>query len=166
MSPVQQFIDTISLALKGDTQSVFFLVAAYSFILLFYSFIYQVRVSRWPTTTGVLDEGRISEWGAHQRQRGNQNFKLFAACRYEVAGITYDGSRVSPWLVIASANARFLLSKQLNSISRKNENAVLVYYNPRKPKRSFLVKPGRSGMFTTIVLACLPAILYVAEYYI
>ena len=125
MNPLQDFIDTISLALKGDTQSVFFLVAIYSFVLLFYSFIYQIRIARWPTTMGILDEGGIGQWGARERQRANQKFKLFASYRYEVGGVTCNGSRVSPWLVIASANARFLLSKQLNNISRKAENAVV-----------------------------------------
>ena len=65
---------------------------------------------------------------------------------YRVGSQDYKGSKVSIWVVVASYNARFLLQKKLDLVERVGDTGVVVYYNPKKPAKSVLLKPGLLGL--------------------
>ena len=166
MNPLLYFQDAIKSASNGETQGVFFLCAVYAFLMLSYSMIYQLRVSRWPSTTGTLHSETIEKWGNREFVTSNQQYKVAALYTYSVDGTTYQGKRVSPWIIIASHNARFLLKHQLNQTQKQSDNNVTIFYNPRKPSKSWLVKPGVKGMILTLILALIPMSLYLFRYHV
>lgn len=166
MNPLLYFQDAIKSAANGETQGIFFLCAVYALLMLIYSLIYQIRVSRWPSTTGTLHLGTIEKWGTRELLKANQQYKVAALYTYSVNGTKYQGKRVSPWIIIASHNARFLLKRQLNQAQMQSGNEVTVFYHPSKPAKSWLVKPGVKGMILTLILALLPMALYLSRYHV
>lgn len=159
------FEDRARSILEGDPQGIFFCVSIYTFVLLMISFIYQLRILRWPKVIGQLHGLDITEWGVKERQRSNQMYEATSSYSYSVNGVEYESNRVSPWYVLASRNARFLLEAQLNSITGISDGRVGIYYDPKNPKKSYLIKPGRFGILTTLVISVAPIILYVLKYH-
>ena len=84
---------------------------------------------------------------------------------YLVSNKEYEGSRISPWIFVASYNARFLLEKQQAQVQINADGAVKVYYNPRNPKKSYLIVAGKTGILVTLLLGALPLISYWMKYY-
>ena len=157
--------DMLELAMVGNAQGVFFFMVLYAFIFLTYSFFYQLRVSGWPSVIGDLDEASIEIWGARERQKSDQMFKAKAGYRYIVNGMEFIGTRISPWFLLASSNAKFLLKYQLNSVKSLSNGKVEVYYNPKKPSKSFLIKPGAVGFSITLIFAFFPVVVYAIKYH-
>ena len=61
--------------------------------------------------------------------------------------------------MIASGIARGVLDLQARGIRRISDK-VLVIHHPRKPRRSYLVRPGWGGIAVLLALALLPPALY------
>ena len=154
------------LARGGEVQGVWFFAALYALLLCGYSLAFQLRTRRWPSVRGVLLQAEVASFGAAEPVLSERDYVTDAAYRYEVAGEAYEGKRVSPWIVVASHNARRLIEMQLAWIDRGSDGTATVYYNPRKPGRSYLVLPGKVGMGVTAVIALLPAAGYLSRFHL
>ncbi|NND71032.1 MAG: DUF3592 domain-containing protein [Rhodothermales bacterium] len=154
-----------NLAVDGGKQGILFFVAVYAFLLPGYSLIRQLIVRRWPGTPGVLIRAGVEGAGGVASVKWRGNYIATALYSYQVDGKSYDGSRVSAWVMMASYNARFLLQRQLDKIQTSGDGRVMVYYNPKNPQKSFLLKPGYAGLAVTVTLMLVPGCLYVMHYH-
>lgn len=152
------------LSLEGEKQGILFFISLYALLLCSYSFVRQCLIRRWPVTKGILLNSSISEWGITERLRAEQDYAADVTYRYSVSGKEYTGTKLSPWIIIASHNARFVLSNQLKGLRKYRDGSVDVYYHPRRPGKSLLILPGYWGMLVTLSLALLPMIFYAQEY--
>ena len=71
-----------------------------------------------------------------------QNYEVSVRYTYSVAGVDYVGYRLSPTLIFVSSNLRFILNWQMKRIKKLDDEKVIVLYNPSKPGKSFLIRPG------------------------
>jgi len=152
------------LASEGDKQGVIFFAALYTFVMAMYSSVFQLNVMKWPSTRGELQQAAVSKIGGTDLVTSEQEYIAKALYRYHVDGESFQGKRVSPWAISTSHNANFVLEKQMQGIHRYDDGSVQVFYNPKKPKKSFLIKPGKFGLAFTMLLAVLPLVLYVYAY--
>ena len=149
----------------AEVQGIWFWAALYALIVCGYSVIYQLRVRSWPSAEGTLDEACLGKFGAPEHSISDQEYQLEVTYSYEVSGTQYHGTRVSPWLIIASHNQRGILKTQLRGIKYHAPNRVDVIYNPSKPSKSFLVRPGRLGLFVTLLIAVVPFLAYFIKFH-
>ena len=154
-----------ALALAGDVRGLFFWCSVYALVLLFYSAVYQIRISRWPNIHGEVLQSGVKRFGGTESNRAEQSYSTSARYRYTVDGDEHTGERVSPWVIVASHNVRAVLEKQMASIETDKQNRVRVFFNPRAPHKSFLIRPGWLGISVTLSLAVLPAVLYWLKYH-
>ena len=162
---ILEYIEVMfQLALNGNTQGIFFWAAVYVFLVCLYSLVYQLRINRWPGVIGKLTNIGVQKFGSTARTIAEQDYVAGSCYQYQVDETRYQGSRVSPWSVVASQNMRRILVMQLKSVGKLPDNQVTVYYNPRKPEKSFLIKPGLKSQLFTAVLTCLPIVLYWLKY--
>ena len=162
---IDYFGEMSGLAAEGHRQGIFFFASFYTLLMLTYSVIYQLRITSWPSANGVLVKAGVEQFGATDWVKANQDYVASSLYEYSVDGTAYQGSRVSPWVIVASHNARFVLKKQMSNIKQNADGSVEVFFNPKKPKKSFLIKPGRVGLSVTFALAVTPFLLYWAEYH-
>ena len=87
-----------------------------------------------------------------------------ALYEYSVGGRSYENSKISPWIMVASHNVRFLLHRQRRKVSVGPEGEVIVYYNPRRPEKSILIKPRPVGQLITAAIGIAPLALYASRY--
>jgi len=117
-----------------------------------HSLAYQLRIRAWPVTNGKLLEADTRIIGGHDARRPSEtDYINSVAYAYSVDGESYVGDRFSPWVVVASHNLKRLLEKQLDDVETGGN--VPVRYNPKKPAKSFLKKPGLAGLLVTSVFA-------------
>ncbi len=157
-------MDTVRAALDGDRQSMLLIAAVYMLLVCGYSVLYQVRMSRWPGVSGKLRHLEVELFGARERALPNRQYYSDALYEYSVGGSSYENSKISPWVMVASHNARFLLHRQLRKVAAGPEGEVTVYYNPQRPHKSILIKPGPVGQLVTAALGIAPLVLYVSRY--
>ena len=159
------FQEMWQLAIQGEAQAIWFWAAFYTFILCTYSLIFQCRTRKWHITHGELIESGVKKFGGTGRGTSYQEYVSGALYHYNISGIAYEGTRISPWIFVASRNARFVLEKQMSSIQRYPNGKVKVFYNPKKPKKSFLIIAGKVGIFIIFLVSVLPIILYFLKYH-
>ncbi|GAA6183361.1 MULTISPECIES: DUF3592 domain-containing protein [Alteromonadaceae] len=152
------------LASEGEKQGVLFFVVFYLLIVCLYSFIKQILIRQWPVAKGTLLTASVEQSGVPQILLSDQEYKVNSLYAYQVSGKVYQGKRVSPWIIIASHNAKFILKTQLNKIKKNEDGSVNVIYNPKAPAKSYLLKPGVIGMVITFGIAVIPLLLYFQEY--
>ncbi len=148
---LETLTEVIQAALKGDEQSLFLIAAVYMLLVCGYSVFYQVRMSR-------------RTFGARERVLGDQDYVADALYEYEVDGTPYENSRISPWVIVASHNVRFILHRQLNRITLGPDGEIAVYYNPQRLEKSVLKKPGAVGQLITMTIGIARTALYAARY--
>lgn len=153
------------LALEAEPQGVLFWVGVYTFVVCTYSLLFQIRTRSWPSVEGELVQAGVRMFGAHEFVLANQDYVSNALYHYRVSGVAYEGTRISPWLFVASHNMRFILEKQMSSIQRQANGGVKVFYNPKKPQKSYLIIAGKMGIIITSVTALTPLFLYVLKYH-
>ncbi len=154
------------LAIQGETQGVWFWAAIYTLIVCTYSLIFQIRTRSWPSTLGELNDIRVKRFGPKVLITYQQDYTSKALYQYEVSGVTYEGTRISPWVFVASHNARFVLEKQMASVRRTTDGKVKVFYNPNNPQKSYLIIAGRIGIAITLLISALPLISFYFKYYV
>ena len=71
-----------------------------------------------------------------------REYEAMVRYSYSIDGITYEGDRLNAWYVTVTHNLRTLLKFQFRGIERHKGNKVTVFYNPRKPQKSYLDVPG------------------------
>ena len=158
--------EMFDLAAAGDTQGIWFWAAVYAALVCGYSVFHQLRVRRWPSTMGRLERLGLRKFGATEWARSEQDYVGDALYTYRVDGTLYEGSRVSPWVVVASHNARALLSWQQRGVEHGEDGGVRVYYDPARPGKSFLIVPGRVGLVVTVGAALVPAVTYLFRFHV
>ena len=124
-----------------------------------------MRTYTWPDTIGTLVDSEIKKFGGTEWAKTNQDYVVSALYTYTVDNKLYQGKRVSPWVFVTSHNMKRVLEKQMQYIQRYGEDKVKVFYNPRNPKKSFLIKPGRKGQLFTAFLAVMPLAMYLSKYH-
>ncbi|MEE4299843.1 MAG: DUF3592 domain-containing protein [Pseudomonadales bacterium] len=152
--------DMFRLARDGELQGIWFWAAVYVALVCTASLRFQLRTRRWPTTTGQLARLGIRRFGASEMTLSEQDHVGDALYTYRVAGKDYEGRRISPWIVVASHNARALLRLQNRGVVRAASGEVRVHYDPRRPQKSFLVVAGWPGLLLTAAVIVLPAVGY------
>ncbi len=162
---VEYIRDMWDLAAAGDRQGVFFFIVVYVLVILTYSLFYQRYVASWSGTRGKLVQLGLRIFGATGWVISEQEYVTTSLYEYSVGGEKFQGKRVSPWAIVASYNVRFVLNKQMKHIKRYGDDGVEVYFNPKNPEKSFLIKPGKMGMAVTAMLAVAPMLFYVFEYH-
>jgi hypothetical protein len=145
---------------QGEVQAIVFWGAVYCFVVGLFSLVYQLRIRRWPVASGVLAKAGVQRWGGPEWVQSDQQYSLDAAYVYRVDGRVYEGHRVSSWVMVASHNARFLLESQLKGVQRHADGTVSVFYNPKRPHKSYLIRPGMVGLLVTWILIVGPAFYY------
>ena len=154
------------LAINGQKQGVIFFAALYALAMLGYSFVYQLRIRTWPSTRGTLTKATLGKVGGTDLVVSRQEYAASALYEFDVGNITYRGSRISPWVLLASHNARFFLEKQLRGIERYEDGRVKVFFNPKNPNKSFLIRPSAPGLAVTATVAVAPIALYWFSYHV
>lgn len=154
-----------SLALQGELQGIWFWSATYAVLVCGYSVAYQFSIRSWPSTLGSLNEAIVARFGYSQRVTSDQEYRAETFYSYSVSNQKYRGRRVSPWIIVASHNLRFVLKKQLSGVKSDSNGMVDVFYKPNRPEKSFLVKPGIAGMGVTFVLGSVLAIAYLFRFH-
>ncbi len=125
------------LAIQGETQGVWFYAALYTLAVCSYSLFFQIRTRKWPNVAGQLNSLGVVKFGGTETSLSEQDYRSKALYTYHVDGVVYEGKRVSPWVVVASHNARFVLDKQHAAIEHLPNGSVKVFYNPHNPKKAF-----------------------------
>ena len=166
MKLIIYFQDMWQLASQGQAQGIWFWAALYVFIVCVYSLIFQIRTRYWPFTPGELAELEVEKHGATESVKSNQDYTSTALYKYNVSGVAYDGTKISPWVFVVSHNARFVLKKQMSSIQRLPDGKVKVFYNPNNPKKSYLITAGKVGICITLLICALPLILFYFKYHV
>ena len=151
MDLIESLQQAFAAAQAGRFEGYFALLFFFLGFLCIYSIVYQLRIRGWPSTPGQLLKAHTREFGAKAFIPAETDYINAVAYEYGVAGKTYVGERFSPWVMVASHNLKALLEKQLDGIQAGQ--TVPVYYNPRKPAKSFLKRPGMVGLVVTALIA-------------
>ncbi len=142
---------SFSNTLEGDTQALFAVVFFLVGFAVCGSFLYQLRIRAWPSVPGTLRGSAVARWGATEMVTHEQDYSVEVCYDYEVDGERHTGQRFSPWVVVASHNLKWILEKRLRVATA--QDTLEVFYNPRNPTKSFLVRPGIVGLLVTASLA-------------
>jgi hypothetical protein len=152
------------LALQGNRQGVWFCVAVYAFLICGYSVLFQLLIRTWPSVKGQLKHLGVDKFGA-AFILPDQDYRADALYSYQVDGKTYQGKRISPWIIIASHNVQFVLKHQLAKVETFADNKVKIFHKPSNPAKSWLILPSKLGVFITFLISLLPAFSYWLEFY-
>ncbi len=165
MSQIHYFQEMWQFALQGKDQGIWFWATFYCFAVCSYSVVFQIRTLFWPSTPGERLDLEISQFGGPDASKSDQDYVSTALYRYKVSGEVYEGSRVSPWVFVASHNAKFILEKQISAIQHYPDGTVKVFYNPSNPQKSFLIIASKMGICITLTIGILPIILFYFKYH-
>ena len=147
-------------AMDGDPESILLIFAVYFLAMGALSLRYQLRMQAWPRKRGKLLQSRLAHVAGFEWNPAHKAYATDALYEYQVDGQTYRGQKVSPWVMVATHNVRFVLQKQLDRIEVGPGNEVSVFYDPKNPSRAVLIKPGTLGMAVTVSMALFPLALY------
>ena len=164
MNLIDAITSTTASAANGDEQSIVLLGAIYVLLVCSYSVVWQIRMNAWPHVTGRLETLGIRKFGATEWAITDQEYVSDALYTYRVGGEEYNGKRVSPWVMVASHNLRSLLRLQQTGVEVRHGNEVTVYYNPRRPRKSFLVRTGPVSQIFAALIGIAPLLFYVVKY--
>ena len=151
MELIESLEQAVAAAQAGRFEGVFALLFFALGFACLYSIVYQLRIRSWPRTPGQLLKADTRKFGGTKLVPAETDYINSVAYKYAVGGEDYFGKRFSPWVVVASHNLKFLVEKQLEGF--QEGQTVSVYYNPRKPAKSFLKLPGIVGILVTAVSA-------------
>lgn len=126
---------------EGNEAAIVLLASGYFGLMGLIGAIYGLWIRSWPMTEGNLVQSGLESMGPSMRA-DEQHFQAGVRYTYEVDGVEYEGSRLSPTYIMASANLRFLLKLQMRGIKKLGGDRVAVIYNPSNHTKSFLIKPG------------------------
>lgn len=160
----ETFLGVIQRAAQGEAQSVALVVCVYLLLMCGYSVFHQIRTRQWPAAEGKLLSIGVKKLGATVWVVSDQQYVGSALYEYRVAGTRYEGSKISPWVMTASHNMRSLLRWQMKGVAVGANGVVRVYYNPNKPQKSILIRPGLVGLLITQAIGILPLVWYVVKY--
>lgn len=143
--------------MAGERAGVLFGISLYALLMLSVSSWMQMRARRWPSVAGEL-----LELGT-RRSITDDNYNshtIKALYRYVVDGVSYEGSKVSAWVVVAAPKG-VILQAQLKGVTHLEKGQVRVFYNPKNPKKSLLIRPSLIGLCVSLALALVPIGLHI-----
>lgn len=158
---VQEMID---LASEGELQGIWFWASCYTLVVCLYSAYFQIQTRYWASTVGTIHSIGVNKFGA-SNDLSEQQYRGKALYSYNVNGQNYEGTRISPWVFITNYNAKGLLIKQQAGIDMPTKDTVTLYYNPKKPKKSFLLKANKLGIVVTLATAVAPFLGYLSRFH-
>lgn len=144
---------------QGEPRAVMAVAAVYFLACALFSLLFQWRVRQWPAVWGDLHQQGLEVYGTDNLVAG-RDYRAQVLYTYTVQDKVYEGSRLSPWLILASHHARLVLMQQMRGITRDDHGQVKVFYHPRKPHKSYLIVPGVGGMLVTVFFGVFPLVLY------
>lgn len=144
---------------SGEPESWLLAFAVYSLIVGTYSIVFYLRISRWPSVVGELNQA-VTTGLTRSAALSDRNYTAEVSYRYQIGGDEYHGNRLSPFLVVASHNLRFLIRQQMRGIKACAGGGVRVFYNPRRPEKSYLIAPHASGYAVILSVMFLPMVAY------
>ena len=151
--------DFINRLKSGEPESWLLAFAVYALIVGSYSLVCYLRISRWPSVVGELNSATTAGW-APSASISDRNYGAEVSYRYNIGGDGYDGNRLSPFLVVASHNLRFLIRHQMKGIEACAGGGVRVIYNPSRPEKSYLIAPNAVGYAAIVSVMFLPMVAY------
>ena len=155
LNSLKSFFDAV---FAGDQQAIVLLTSIYFASAGVYWFVYCFRIKSWPATRGTLLNFDLENMGPAMRS-DEQNYEASVKYTYNVAGKDYEGSRLSPTLIFVSSNLRFILNWQMRKINKLGAEQVAVLYNPSKPEKSFLIRPGIATFILPTILLLIAIML-------
>ena len=164
MDILNYFQQMVDLASEGELQGIWFWASCYMLVVCLYSAYFQIRTRFWATTVGTIHSLGLKKFGI-SNDLSEQQYRGKALYSYSVNGQTYEGTRISPWVFVTNYNAKGLLLKQQAGIDMPTKDTVTVYYNPKKPQKSFLLKASKFGILVTLISAVAPFLGYVSRFY-
>ena len=105
---------------------------SYVLVLTVYISLFTQKLKKWPYVLGELSETSIVPTYEIRTVAGSVKYT------YEVHGVAYKGKRLSPWSV--TRHVRNIISKQMAKIEYVSKDQVKVFYNPKNPSKSYLVR--------------------------
>ncbi|WP_148714469.1 DUF3592 domain-containing protein [Chitinolyticbacter meiyuanensis] len=147
---VEYLKQMVDLTLRKELQGIHFFATLYVAFVLGGSLWQCLRQRRWSKTRGRLLRVGIRALGETDGGASNRDYVPDALYLYQVDDVEYQGTEISVWKMSASGllkNTAYMLPKKVTADEHGN---VDVYYNPKRPKKSLLLRPGPS---TLIVLA-------------
>ena len=152
--------EMIRLAAAGELQGIWFWAAVYTSAVCTYSLWFQLRTRYWPSADGELTSLGVRRFGGGEWAKSDREYAGTANYTYDVDGVRYEGSRISPWAMVVSYNVRALLRYQLSGVQKLPNGRVRVYHHPRNPGKSYLIVAGWVGISVTLMVAVLPGATY------
>ena len=105
----------------------------YALGITLYVLLFTKKLKKWPYVLGELTEISIAPTTFEFRAVAGR-----VRYTYEVNGVVYKGKRLSPWTV--SGHVKNIISKQMAKIEYVPKDQVKVFYNPKNPSKSYLVR--------------------------
>ena len=105
----------------------------YALVVTLYIYLFTKKLKKWPYVLGELTEISIAPTTFEFRAVAGR-----VRYTYEVNGVVYKGKRLSPWTV--SGHVKNIISKQMAKIEYVPKDQVKVFYNPKNPSKSYLVR--------------------------
>lgn len=153
---MDKFIDQLK---NGNPETWLLVFAMYCLVTGCYALFYCLRISRWPSVIGELTRKEIAVWSSNAVV-SEQDYFVQLSYLFNVDGEEYRGHRLSPFIIIASHNLRFLLRLQMKHVEISDGGKVRVFYNPSRPEKSYLIPPRATGYILIISIMFLPLIAY------
>ena len=164
MDMFNYFQQMFDLASEGELQGIWFWASCYMLVVCLYSAYFQIQTRYWASTVGQIHSLGLKKFGI-SNDLSEQQYRGKALYSYVVNGKTYEGTRISPWVFVTNYNAKGLLLKQQSGINMPTEDTVTIYYNPKKPQKSFLIKANKFGILVTLIVAVAPFLTYVSRFH-
>lgn len=123
-------------AFEGDVKSILFLGSLWVLLFVIKYHIELVRIKKWPSVVGQLDKFLYREGGVIVEGA------IIIRYHFELQGKLYKGRRLAHMSFGPSFGLVPLKKHLLSKAQRLPDEKVIVYYNPRNPKKNLLVKPS------------------------
>ena len=104
----------------------------YALVVTLYIYLFTQKLKKWPYVLGELAEISIVPTYEIRTVAGRVRYT------YEVNGVVYKGKRLSPWSV--TGHVKNIISKQMAKIEYVSNDQVKVFYNPKNPSKSYLIR--------------------------
>jgi Protein of unknown function (DUF3592) len=148
------------LALQKELQGIHFWATLYVLIVLAGTLWHAVRVRGWPRVEGQLLDLGIRPLGTPELGTRDQDYVPSALYRYQVNGRSYEGREISIWKMSASGMLRNTAKLLPRQVRPSATGKVPVSYNPRRPEKSVLLRPGWTSIALLSALMVLTAAFY------
>ena len=149
------------LALHKELQGIHFWATLYVLIVLIGTLWNALRVRGWPRVEGQLRGLGIRPLGTPELGTSDQDYVPSALYWYQVNGQSYEGREISIWKMSASGMLKKTANLLPGQVRPSETGKVVVYYNPRRPKKSVLLRPGWASISLLSALIVLTAAFYV-----